>query len=94
MDQKVKAIDAQRAANDAGAGAAAGQAANTAQWEKDAQAQAAADQSQSAGFASLGGDVGKVADAVSLFGSDVPALLSMIDARDKGASANAVAEYD
>jgi hypothetical protein len=94
MDQKVASIDAQQATNNAGAGAAAGQAANTAQWEKDAQAQAAADQSQSTSFASLGGDVGKVANSVSLFASDVPALLSMIDARDKGQSANAVAEYD
>jgi hypothetical protein len=94
LDQKIAAITQQRKANDGAASAAAGQAANTDQWKKDAQAQAAADQSQSASFASLGGNVTKVGDAVAGFRADVPALLAMIDARDKGASANAVAEYD
>ncbi|MBI3565818.1 MAG: hypothetical protein HY079_11520, partial [Elusimicrobia bacterium] len=94
VDSKLAAIDAQRKANGAGAGAAAGQSANVEQWKKDAAAQAAADKQQSADFGSLAANVGKVADAVSLFRSDVPALLAMIDARDKARSANAVAEYD
>ncbi|MDE2511033.1 MAG: hypothetical protein KGL74_07920, partial [Elusimicrobia bacterium] len=94
LDQKIAAIAQQRQANDNGAASTAGQAANTDQWKKDAQAQAAADQSQAASFASLGGSVSKVGAAVAGFQSDVPALLAMIDARDKGRSANALAEYD
>ncbi|MGH2930740.1 MAG: hypothetical protein ACRDL8_21230, partial [Solirubrobacteraceae bacterium] len=58
------------------------------------QQSAAADNQQAAGYASLGADVGGVATSVSRFSADVPALLAMIDARDKGQSANAVAEYN
>ena len=98
---KMQALIAQKAANIAaqqqantGAGAAAGaQAGSTAQWTKDAQAAAATDQAQAGSFSSLGLDVSGVSKAVARFSSDVPALLAMIDARDKGASANAIAEY-
>jgi hypothetical protein len=93
MNQKIQSIAQQQKAND-GAGAAAGsQAANTAQWTQDAQQAAAADQAQGASFAALGGDVSKVAAAVTRFSSDVPALLAMIDARDKGKNVDAVGEY-
>ena len=92
--QKAASIAAQQQAN-TGAGAAAGaQAGNTDQWTKDAQAAAAADQSQAGSFSSLGLDVSGVSKSVARFSSDVPALLAMIDARDKGQSANAVAEYN
>ncbi|HEX4046988.1 MAG TPA: hypothetical protein VH309_04100, partial [Elusimicrobiota bacterium] len=92
--QKVQTITQQEAA-DASAGAAAGtQAGGTAQWTQQAQQAVAADQAQAASFSSLGTDVGGVAAAVTRFSSDVPALLAMIDARDKGQSANAIAEYN
>ena len=94
LDKKIEAIAAQRQANDSAAAAAAAQAANTDQWKKDAQRQAADDRTQAGDFASLGGNVGKVGDAVAGFRADVPALLAMIDARDKGRGANALAEYD
>lgn len=93
LQQKISGIQDQQKAG-AGAGAAAGRTAgDTAQWIKDAQQSAAADQSRARDFGSLAGDVGKVADAVARFSSDVPALLSIIDARDKGRSADAPTEY-
>lgn len=91
--QKAASIAAQQQANNAAGAAAGAQAGNTDQWTKDAQASAAADQAQAGSFSSLGQDVSGVSKAVARFSSDVPALLAMIDARDKGQSANAVAEY-
>ncbi|HXT02473.1 MAG TPA: hypothetical protein VN915_17500 [Elusimicrobiota bacterium] len=92
--QKIAAIGQQQQAG-ASAGAAAGsQAGNTAAWTQQAQQSAASDTRQAASYAALGADVSGVAGAVTRFGSDVPALLAMIDARDKGASANAIAEYN
>ncbi len=91
--KKVAGITQQEAANTASGAAAGAQAGNTAQWTQQAQQAAAADQTQGASFAALGVDVGGVATSVSRFSTDLPALLAMIDARDKGQSANAVAEY-
>jgi hypothetical protein len=94
LAQKIAGISAQQAANTS-AGAAAGlQATNTTAWTQQAQQAAAADQAQAASFTSLGTDVGGVATSVSRFSTDVPALLAMIDARDKGQSAGAIAEYN
>src|SRR6185312_753810 len=90
--QKAASIAAQQQANNAAGAAAGAQAGNTDQWTKDAQASAAADQAQAGSFSSLGQDVSGVSKSVARFASDVPALLAMIDARDKGQSANAVAE--
>ncbi len=94
LAQKVTSINQQQAANTAAGTAAGAQAGNTAQWTQQAQQSAAADVTQAASFAALGADVGGVAASVTRFGSDVPALLAMIDARDKGQSANAIAEYN
>jgi hypothetical protein len=94
LDQKVKSISDQRAANDAARAAAGAQGGNADKWKQEAKQSADADRQQAGDFASLAADVGKLADSVGRFKTDVPALLAAIDARDKGRSANAVAEYD
>ncbi|MDE2489700.1 MAG: hypothetical protein KGM24_02555, partial [Elusimicrobia bacterium] len=94
LDKKIQSISAQQKANDAAGAAAGQQAGQVDQWKKETQQSVADDQAQASSFASLSGDVGKLADAVAGFKADVPALLAAIDARDKGQSASAVAEYD
>ncbi|MDD5305489.1 MAG: hypothetical protein PHS14_20505, partial [Elusimicrobia bacterium] len=94
LDEKLKLIDTKRAAN-AGAAAGAGQqAGQTGQWKQEAEAQTASDLKQRDDFASLAARVGGLSSAVARFRADVAGLLSSIDARDRGRSADAPAEYD
>lgn len=94
IDQKLALIEKKRAANGGAAAGAGQQAGRTDEWKKEAEAQTAADQKQRDDFASLAVRVGGLSASVARFRADVSGLLSSIDARDRGRSADAPTEYD
>ena len=94
IDAKLKLIDKKRAANDGAAAGAGQQAGRTDEWKREAEAQTAVDLKQRDDFASLAVRVGGLSSAVARFRADVAGLLTSINARDRGRSSDAPAEYD
>lgn len=94
VDDKLKLIEKRRADNAGGAAGAGEQAGRTEEWKKEAEAQAADDAKKRDDFASLAVRLGGLSAAVARFRAEVSGLLSSIDARDRGRSADAPTEYD
>lgn len=94
LDDKVKDIEKRRGENAGNGASAGGLAGHGDEWRAEAEAQAAADRKNRDDFASLSTRTRDLADRVEGFRVGVAALLAAIDARDRGRSANAVAEYD
>ena len=93
LDEKLKRIDDQRAANAANGAKAEEQKKREEEWRKQAQAAVDEDRKNSGDFAKISDQAGKFVPRVEAFRTDVAALLEYIDARDKGRSAGARAEY-
>ncbi|UPT72640.1 MAG: hypothetical protein M0D55_11825 [Elusimicrobiota bacterium] len=93
VERKLEAIERRRTENGAAAGGAGTQAGRADEWRREAEAQTAEDLKRRDDFASLSVRVGGLAAAVVRFRADVSGLLASIDARDRGRSADAPAEY-
>jgi len=94
IDKKLDAIEKKRSSNGGAAAGAGDQARRTEEWKKEAEAQAATDLKQRDDFASLAVRVSGLSAAVARFRAEVSGLIGSIDARDRGRSATAIAEYD
>jgi len=94
LDEKLKLIEKRRAVNEGSAADADSLARRAEEWRREAEAQTADDKKKRDDFASMAVKVGGLSAAVARFRADVSGLLAAIDARDRGRSADAPAEYD
>ncbi|MFH2204880.1 MAG: hypothetical protein ABIJ96_17345 [Elusimicrobiota bacterium] len=93
VDGKLKDIDAQRersrrALEDAKKNSARGD-----EWEQDVRKKIADNKENEGLFTKLGEQAGKFVEALRAYRTDVPGLLELINARDRGQSGDALTEY-
>ncbi|MBI4677536.1 MAG: hypothetical protein HY748_08135 [Elusimicrobia bacterium] len=93
IDKKIGKIDSQRKKNDQSGAASEEQRKKKEEWLKDQDATIAEDKKNIDDFSSLARKIARYVLRMDEAKTSFPALLSLIDARDKGQSASAKEEY-